>query len=367
MSSSRPLPLDETSQIITLTEIALTSLTLTDLTERALSWLTARTQSPQALIWIADPCLSAPALFLHGFSPATVPELEKTWDEQVVAMISQGDPAPTQLSTSPTGAAKPEQLELRLYPLQYQETRVGLLGLAPCDLPGEWEHLTGLIAMAIDRLIEKARSERQLKHLNTYLTVSSMLAQSLGLEDMLETILYCCMEVATAEAATILLLDDNKANFRFFQVEGPAKPILAAATFPADKGLAGAVLRTQQSEVINDVQNDPRFYDSIDTETEFRTRNMIAVPLTAGKERIGVLEVLNKTNGGTFDEEEHLLLQSIAEEIAFAIRNAKIFEYVVNSYCRVRQGQTSCRGCNRPLGTWTPCVKYRETGTWSVL
>ena len=87
---------------------------------------------------------------------------------------------------------------------------------------------------------------------------------------------------------------------------------------------------------------------------------MIVIPLVAGKERVGVLEVLNKTDGGNFTEEERLLLLSFSEEIAFAIRNAKMFEYVVNSYCKQRQGQLSCKGCKRPLGSWTPCVKYRE-------
>ena len=87
---------------------------------------------------------------------------------------------------------------------------------------------------------------------------------------------------------------------------------------------------------------------------------MIVIPLVAGQEKIGVLEVLNKMDGSYFTEEEHLLLSSIAEEIAFAIRNAKVFEYVVNSYCKQRQGQSSCKGCKRPLGSWTPCVKYRE-------
>ena len=66
--------------------------------------------------------------------------------------------------------------------------------------------------------------------------------------------------------------------------------------------------------------------------------------------------------GGSFTEEERLLLFSIAEEIAFAIRNAKLFEYVVSTYCKQRQGQMSCKGCERPLGSWTPCVKYREVG-----
>jgi sigma-B regulation protein RsbU (phosphoserine phosphatase) len=135
---------------------------------------------------------------------------------------------------------------------------------------------------------------------------------------------------------------------------------LLTATFPADQGLAGFVLQSQQSEVINDVQNDPRFYGKIDKDSGFQTRNMIVIPLTAGEEKIGVLEVLNKIGGAPFTSEERLLLQSIAEEIAFAIRNGKLFEVVVKSYCKQRQGLNSCKGCKRPLGSWTPCVKYRE-------
>jgi sigma-B regulation protein RsbU (phosphoserine phosphatase) len=192
------------------------------------------------------------------------------------------------------------------------------------------------------------------------MTVSSLLVQSLDLHELLEFALYSSMEAVSAEAASVLLLDDEKENFSFYQVEGPAKPVLMAATFSADQGLAGAVLRTLQSEVINDVQNDPRFYKQVDAESGFRTRNMIAVPLVAGEEKVGVLEVLNKADGGSFTEGERLLLVSIAEEIAFAIRNARLFEYVASTYCKQRQGHGSCRGCERPLGSWTPCVKYRE-------
>lgn len=72
------------------------------------------------------------------------------------------------------------------------------------------------------------------------------------------------------------------------------------------------------------------------------------------------MEVLNKCGDEPFTDEERLLLDSIAEEIAFAIRNARIFEYVINSYCKQRQGQMSCKGCQRPLRSWTPCVKYLE-------
>jgi GAF domain-containing protein len=206
-----------------------------------------------------------------------------------------------------------------------------------------------------------AQLERQLAHLNVYLTVSSLLTQSLGLRDLLETILYYSMEAVSAEAASVLLLDDDKKNFQFYQSEGPAKPILMKSSFPADKGMAGWVLHQQQSEVVNEVSSDPRFYREIDSKSGFITRNMIVIPLTAGEEKIGVLEVINKTNELGFTEEEHHLLSSIADEIAYAIRNAKLFEYLAETYCRQRQGQGSCKGCRRPLGSWTPCVKYRES------
>jgi sigma-B regulation protein RsbU (phosphoserine phosphatase) len=202
--------------------------------------------------------------------------------------------------------------------------------------------------------------ERQLTHLNAYLTVSSVLTQSLGLHDLLETILYCSMEAVSAEAASVLLLDDEKKIFHFYQVEGPAKPVLMTSEFPADKGIAGSVLAQHQSEVVNDVASDPRFFRDIDNKSGFVTRNIIAVPLIAGDEKIGVLEVINKADNTDFTDDEHYLLQSIAEEIAFAIRNAKLFEFLAEMYCKQRQGLNSCRGCKRPLGSWTPCVKYRE-------
>ncbi len=226
----------------------------------------------------------------------------------------------------------------------------------------------GFIGFILQRLresrlrLDAAHREllRQARYLNTYLTVSSMVSQCLDPHELLEAVLNVVMETVSAEEASVLLLDEDQANFRFYSIEGPAKQCLISVTFPADRGIAGSILQTQKSEVINDVQRDPRFFGEIDAKYGFVTSNMIAIPLTAGEEKIGVMEVLNKSGGEPFTDEERLLLDSIAEEIAFAIRNARIFEYVINSYCKQRQGQMSCKGCKRPLRSWTPCVKYLE-------
>jgi len=256
--------------------------------------------------------------------------------------------------------------ELRLFPIHnLNQTCIGFFGLvlfSDSVLPSSdlWDRYMHLLTHTVDRLAERVDSERQLAHLNTYLTVSSTLAQLLSLHEVIEIALHSCMELVSAEAASVLLLNDERTQFKFYQVVGPFKPILATAAFPADKGLAGSVLATKQSELVNDVQKDPRFYRQVDLETGFVTRNLIAIPLVAGQEPVGVLEVLNKAENASFVEEERLLLLSIAEEIAVAIRNAKVFEYVVNSYCQQQRGE-SCQECKRPLESWTTCAKYRES------
>jgi GAF domain-containing protein len=95
----------------------------------------------------------------------------------------------------------------------------------------------------------------------------------------------------SAEGAAVLLLEEDQANFLFYSVEGPKKQCLMSVTLPADKGIAGSVLQTQSSEVVNDVQSDLRFFKRFASEYGLATRNLIAIPLTAGEEKIGVMEV----------------------------------------------------------------------------
>ena len=88
---------------------------------------------------------------------------------------------------------------------------------------------------------------------------------------------------------------------------------------------------------------------------------MIPFGLVAAKEEVGGLPVLNTANGGCFTEEECRLPDSVAEDIALAIRDANVFEDVVNGCRKQRQVRTSHQRCKRPLGSYTPCVQYPDS------
>jgi len=363
MSATQSPPSPPADGAIELTELIDAALTAEGLDEVAASVLPRVAEiagARSSFLYVADPRTETSHFFQHGLRPEVAADVQELCVEQFDTISSGPGVRPVAISASTKQKAP---YDLLLFPVRSKRTCVGVIGAAATDdvtSAALIERLLPLLGSAVGRVADMVRSETELTRLNTYLTVSSMLAQSLDLPELLELTFQSSMQAVSAEAASLLLLDEGQENFTFYEVEGPAKPVLTSATFPVDRGIAGAVLQTQLAEIIDDVHSDPRHYADIDLKSGFQTRNMIALPLTAGEERVGVLEVLNKANGARFTQEELHLLCSVAEEIAFAIRNAKIFEYVANSYCKQRQGLNTCKGCKRPLGSWTPCVKYRE-------
>jgi GAF domain-containing protein len=358
--SGAELSVAEALYLLDLAETASRAKALPDLAESFLHGLERLVHTPAAVLYLETPALPAHSFFHTGLLSDAVPVVRNQ-----CAIQFHPDTGKANLQPVPAILNSGSEAHLTLFTLHDSQKVIGLLGVV---MPGAGsssarpllDKAIPLLTHSLSQIRDRLDLEKQLKNLKNYLNVSSVIAQALDLRDGLEAVLYFCMEAVSAEAASVLVLDYEKKNFRFYSAEGPTKPVLLTASFPADQGLAGHVLQTQQSVVINDVQNHPMFYGKFDQDSGFRTNNMIVVPLTAGEEKIGVLEVLNKVGDEPFYEEERLLLHNFAEEIAFAIRNGKMFEVVVKSYCKQRQGLNTCKGCKRPLGSWTPCVKYRE-------
>jgi len=350
--------MEEALHLLDLFERMVLAKNLRELADPFLESIAALTGAPATILFLKRNSFRMETFFQVGLVPEAVPTITGFCEESLRKLPPRAEPPPETLILPQYSNAL-----FHFSRIPRGEDYAGLFGLLKKDsTPSDSVVINkalDFLACALNKMIDRMEHENQINHLNTYMNISSLIAQALDLRDVLETVLYFCMEAFEVEAASVLLLDYEKVNFRFYSAEGPAKPVLLMASFPSEQGLAGAVLASQQAEIINDVQSDHRFFKRFDQESGFFTRNMIAFPLTAGEEKIGVLEILNKIEGD-FQEEDLLFLQTIAEEIAFAIRNAKLFEVVVNSYCKQRQGESSCRGCKRPLGSWTPCVKYRE-------
>jgi signal transduction histidine kinase len=90
---------------------------------------------------------------------------------------------------------------------------------------------------------------------------------------------------------------------------------------PVAAGVMGAAVRERRPQLVNDVAADPR-YVSPPAGTE-GIRAELAVPIILGER---VLGVLNVESGEAFDDGDLAGLQVVADALAVAIENARLFE-----------------------------------------
>lgn len=96
--------------------------------------------------------------------------------------------------------------------------------------------------------------------------------------------------------------------------------------FPANKGLAGHVVKTGETINIKDAYLDDRFNPEIDNQTGYKTKTILCMPIKNLKQEIiGAFQVLNKLNG-EFSEEDEDLLIAIGSSAGIALENAQLFK-----------------------------------------
>jgi hypothetical protein len=264
-----------------------------------------------------------------------------------------------------------EEPIILVVPLTAENSGLGTLALVTDSsavrglIGGESELLSfvPLISSILYNTICHQQNAERIRFLRLYQTVSSALGYVGDLQELLTTIVSIVTAELPSEEGSILLYDEETNEFEFYTAVGETGAELEKVRFPADKGIAGRALRERKALIVNDPQNSPDFYGNIDEEHGFKTESILAAPLISGDETVGVVEAINKIGNGGFSEEDKQLLSAIADEVALAIKNARLFDYVVDSYCKIRQGQPSCKGCKRPLKSWTPCVRQLEVSS----
>lgn len=125
-----------------------------------------------------------------------------------------------------------------------------------------------------------------------------------------------------ADAGSVLLLDKNE--LVFIAAFGEKGKNLRQMRIPANEGIAGVVVNTRKPYICNDPDKDSNFTGHTDSKVNFRTKNLIAVPLIFENEFLGVLEAVNKRRGN-FTQQDAKILSGFAQLSAVAIKNARVF------------------------------------------
>jgi len=171
-----------------------------------------------------------------------------------------------------------------------------------------------------DKLATLRRAERDLRELHLLYEIGQSLTVNLDLASLLNEIIRRVPEVVNAERCSIFMLDEQRHEL-VLQLADEEQEL----RMPADKGIAGWVLSHGLGQIVNDVEQDPRWYDAIGREVDFITRSILCVPMKFKDRIVGVMQLLNKRGGTSFTQRDMRLLTTLAAQAGIAIENARLY------------------------------------------
>lgn len=168
--------------------------------------------------------------------------------------------------------------------------------------------------------------------------IGQHLSATLKLEEVLEQLLRRVSEALNVTDGSILFVEEPSGDLVFQTSLGAISESVKPFRIPKGEGIAGEVAETGVPIRVDNAQADARHFRKIDEDTGFLTRSILCVPLKTREKIIGVIEVFNKRTG-PFNEQDQLLLSSIANYAAIAIENARLHQSVLAEKDRVIKAQ----------------------------
>jgi GAF domain-containing protein len=177
--------------------------------------------------------------------------------------------------------------------------------------------------------IVKARlfqqTEQRARQLATLNEVSTNMSSTLELDPLLQRIIQSSVDILACEAGSLFLTDEETGEYVFRVAVGPVGQNLVGMRVAPGKGFVGEAVESGKALIVNDVQNDPRWFKGADESSGFVTRALMVVPLRYQGRPIGAVEVINKRDGTPFGDEDQNLLTAFSGQAAVAIQNARLF------------------------------------------
>lgn len=139
----------------------------------------------------------------------------------------------------------------------------------------------------------------------------------------ISTVLENISNAVNANRSSFFLLDQESNTLQTLAAQGLTDAIIS---IPMGKGVAGHVAATGEAMIINDAQRHPLLSRSHGKSLGFVTRMLLCVPVFDDQGKVlGVIQALNKKKG-LFDENDRIILSSLAATVSLIIKNAQLYE-----------------------------------------
>ncbi len=190
------------------------------------------------------------------------------------------------------------------------------------------------VALEKQRLLQEA--QRLALELQTAAEIARDTSSTLALDALLSRCVASIIDRFGYYHASIFLLDDHSEYAVIQEASGNAGETMKKAEykFSVDgKSVVGTAARTNQTVIINDVKTSPIF---IPEPLLPETQGELAIPLKIGPRVLGVMDV-HASAVNAFNTDDVAVLQTLSDQIAVAIDNARSFEFIQQAMIELRE------------------------------
>lgn len=178
-------------------------------------------------------------------------------------------------------------------------------------------------------------TQQRAEALHALFDIGKSISQTLDLNLLLKRIVEHAVHIMDARIAALSLLDESGEYLITSAVAGASHDYERKPPLPVNDSRIGQVVLTKHHVIVEDVTQDP-LYKFVDIALRERLRSLLAVPLMFRDKVLGVLSIY-KGHRHVFRREEITLTTSLADQAAIAIRNARLYERILNLEEQVRR------------------------------
>ena len=188
------------------------------------------------------------------------------------------------------------------------------------------------LASQADALLSGIESERHsqletVERLTALYDIARIFNSTLELEQLMPIVASKVRDILRAQACNLWLVQPDGASMKLAQQDGQDPTVEVGADVPIDSGHLADVAQTGSPRLIENPAEDESLAERAKAGgEEFEMQSVICAPLTKETQVIGVIELVNKTDGTAFNEDDLFFLSSIAEQAAVALNNANLLE-----------------------------------------
>lgn len=178
---------------------------------------------------------------------------------------------------------------------------------------------------------ERQDLEREVQRLRSELEYRSRFADSLqhfleriSCADPVKTynsIIASSKELLQSERASLMVLDETTNALILKAASGLSAAPETVSPVRVGEGVSGEVIDTGKAVMVTDLRMAGR--KPAPSERRYKTNSFISYPITIGGRKVGVLNVTDKSGGGTYDEVDLSLLEIIGPQVALALERAE--------------------------------------------